>query len=1001
MLLRLLVVITVCAAGIAYAGTEPNLKQFLRYYSSHSQSFTGLEGRPSKDVKNLLPIDRQKAFLKLGSYYLNLVIKQDSKATRKNLRTASRNSCVVACDETYSKAIRKNLRTASRNSCVVACDEIYSKATRKNLRTAVGYLRRAIKLNGEQDTKSKAMLHLAMSQSLLGNDNAVFYYRRLQKFSRNEVVLYATLAHAEHLYSKKKYRQAARLYKKSVAYRQHPSYPYSVYKLAWLYNNLSQNGYDQYHQKAIDSLKLLVRLTAKDSVYVSLQHDALRALTSIWSNSPDGSLMAKSYFNATKHRQYYYLTLENIARKFVKKKQFKQAVDAYKNLLSEALNAVESPRYLHAMLDLLRERKHYQDMAFYLRKAGKIYFSKKSSWQSVNKSNPQRIYWMNYVEDMIYKIGKDFYALGTQTANIGMYTHARNALLEYLKISHNNKNLMHAKFLLAEILFEFKYYDQATTYYHDVLMDHALDQELANLAGISAVKSLKKIIHEQLSLHDSDESTRIATEKQLKKVILAYLDIFTNQHERGLLLEVARIELKHRNFHQAEQHLQTLIAKYSKSKETAVALSEHLLVLEKEQRWQAIIAWVDEHLKQQKNLMPDEVQGLVDAKYKLARLNHGLNLHEDKKHTQAAPWLREYQKLFPDDEYADHVLLLAGKNFRQAGDIESAIAMYKKLIENYPTSAWHHKAVKDLALINENTGNFEAAAEYFYVFGRGKHQDSLQALEKSMRLFAYLHLHAKAESVAKHIVENYQSLSSSFYRQLSDLYFKMGEYDQVWRLYKERLIYTREPINSELIDVLQSKGEFDKIALMEKNLSQRSLTQDERHLLAKIKFTRIQNLVDEFLLLELSNFSDPDREIKSMQNKMLTIVSALTEVINVGDTDYKIKSLYTLGELYRGFSNIISHSLTLSDERDSGRTKAEKTALLLMEEAGKYYQASYTQAVSSKQFNASFLQAYDRMSRIDPNKYPANLEKSSEPLYFAHDFYLHKPISALLNYSAY
>lgn len=954
MLLRLLVVITVCAAGIAYADTEPNLNKFLRYYSSHSKAFADLEGLPSKEVKNLLPIDRQKAFLKLGSYYLNLVIKQDSKATRKNLRTA------------------------------------------------VGYLRRAIKLNGEQDTKSKAMLHLAMSQSLLGNDNAIFYYRRLQKFSRNEVVLYATLAHAEHLYSKKNYRQAARLYKKSVAYRQHPSYPYSVYKLAWLYNNLSQNGYDQYHQKAIDSLKLLVRLTAKDSMYVSLQHDALRALTAIWSNSPDGSLMAKSYFNAAKHRQYYYLTLENIARKFVKKKQFKQAVDAYKNLLSEALNAVESPRYLHAMLDLLREAKHYQDMTFYLRKAGKIYFSKKSSWQSVNKSNPQRIYWMNYVEDMIYKIGKDFYAFGTQTANIGMYTHARNTLLEYLKISHNNKNLMHAKFLLAEILFEFKYYDQATTYYYDVLMDHALDQELANLAGISAVKSLKKIIHEQLNvLHDSDESTRIATEKQLKKVILAYLNIFTNQHERGLLLEVARIELKHRNFHQAEQHLKTLIAKYSKSKETAVGLSEHLLALEKKQRWQAIIAWVDQHLKQQRSLMPDEVKGLVDAKYKLARLNHGLNLHEDKKHTQAAPWLQEYQKLFPDDEYADHVLLLAGKNFRQAGDIELATAMYKKLIENYPTSAWHHKAVKALALINENTGNFEAAAEYFYIFGRGKHQDSLQALEKSMRLFTYLHLHDKAESVAKHIVENYQSLSSSFYRQLSDLYFKMGEYDQVWRLYEERLVYTREPINSELIDVLQSKGEFDKIAFMEKNLSQRSLTQKERHLLAKIKFTRIQDLVDEFLLLELSNFSDPDREIKSLQSKMLTIVAALTEVINVGDADYKTKSLYTLGELYRGFSNIISHSLTLSDERDSGRTKAEKTALLLMEEAGKYYQASYTQAVSSKQFNASFLQAYDRMSRIDPNKYPANLEKSSEPLYFAHDFYLHKPISALLNYSAY
>ncbi|MDE3269827.1 MAG: hypothetical protein OYH77_06050 [Pseudomonadota bacterium] len=959
MFLRLLLVATVYTAGIAYADTEPDFKKFLHYYASHSKIFAGLDSKPST-AKNLLPLDRQQSLLKLGLYHLNRAIKQEGE----------------------------------------------HKHLRRSLRAAAGYLQQAMEVSGEQDIKAQAVLHLAITQTLLGNDTARYYYRMAHKLARSELRYYVNLAYAEHLYAQQQYRQAERRYKKSVAYRQHPSYPYSVYKLAWLYNHLSHTGYDNYHQKAVNSLKLLVSITAKDSRFISLQHDALRALAMIWSNSPDGALIAKSYFTTAKHKQYYYLTLENSARKFVNAKRLQQAVDAYKTLLSEGLDSIESPRYLQAMLDLLRQNKRYHDMIFYLRRAEKIYFSKNSSWQAANVSHPQRIYWMNYVEDMIYKVGKDFYALGTQMSDISMYTHARHALLEYLKISHNDKNLMHAKFLLAEILFEFKYYDQAATYYYDVLSAHTLDQELAKLAGISAIKSLKRVIYEQLNmLHDSEDSTRVATEQQLKKIILSYLNLFTDQHERGLLLDVARLELKHHNFNQAAQHLKALTVRHGKSLATATGLSEYLLALEGGKRWQEIIAWVDEQDKKQIQSMPAAVQQLVADKYKLARLNHGLNLHKDKKHRQAAVWLREYQRLFPADDHADYVTLLAADNFYQVGDINAALAMYGMLVTDYPNSASYAKAVRSLAMISERIGDFATAAEHYYSLGKGGEQDALPLLEKAMQMFSNLHMYDKAATVAQLIVQKNQSLPAGFYRRLSDLYFKMGRYDDVWKLYRERLVYTRALFNPALIDVFKNRGDTDKIAFMAKTLTQREQTQgltgDEQHLLAKIKFLHSQILIERFMLLELSDLANPDDEIKALQSEVLKIVAATTAVVEVGDPHYKVKSLYALGELYQGFASMITHALALTGETgvesaggDNSRQQA--TALLLLEEASKYYQASYSQALASEQFNTDMLRAYDKLSQVNPNKYPETIEQYSEPLYFAHDFYVHKPIAGLM-----
>ena len=90
-----------------------------------------------------------------------------------------------------------------------------AKVSRRDLISAANALRQVLKVRGSQALARRATMQLALTLSRLGNDNALFYYRKLlQQAHKDRANPYVHLARAEHLFAAGKYDQAEKYYQR-------------------------------------------------------------------------------------------------------------------------------------------------------------------------------------------------------------------------------------------------------------------------------------------------------------------------------------------------------------------------------------------------------------------------------------------------------------------------------------------------------------------------------------------------------------------------------------------------------------------------------------------------------------------------------------------------------------------------------------------------------------------------------------------------------------------
>ena len=951
--------------GVLYANiAEPNLEKFNDYLNKNTELAEEIiDKKLANSIKYVLrsaklpPHKRQNLLIKLGKSYLQ----QTSQAQH--------------ADTNFTNKVSM------------------SKEMRKNLFSAANAFRKAVNLRGTRRAKNKAMFYLALTLSRLGSDNATFYYKELKKYATDHQLLpYVNLSYAEHLYAKGKYRQAEKLYMSAVGHQEHPAYPYSVYKLAYVYFHLAKHD-KTLMKKSISSLKLLVNLDYKQN----MQQDALTGLVDFWSEMQDTE-SAKKYFVSTNNDTYYFMTMEKLARKFLHEKKPNASIATYKQLVSSAIHLVDSPKYLHEMLNLLFRLKKYQTLVSYLQRIERTYFDKRSVWYVTNNTNMQKVYWQNYLDKMLYDYAKKFYELGTSLANSDMYKYARDILKTYLLIFPEDSNSLNAKFLLAEILYNFNYLEKAANYYSAVALTGERSEPLVKLAGMSAVRALEKLATQ----HNDDKVGSREIEKQLKQAMATYISLFPNDVEtKGLLLASVQLELKHKQEKQAKHYLQMLIKSSPDSSEAEQAINKLLRVMVSNKQWQEIIAWADSNKEFRRSFNEATDKTIADT-YKLANLYFAMHLQNTKRYLLAAEQFDKYKTLFPKDKRLGEVLLSAGKNYFMAGKIKYAVDSYSFLLDKFPQSKQTVEALILLAQIEEKLGDFEKAAHYYLEFSKRQKESKFnyQALAKAMRYYFYLGKYKKAIAVADYIQSVFRSLPDTFYAELAKIYLQDEQYDKVWGIYKNLLVYTHAQIEDVFLDVLQGLEQHDNIKYVEDRLSTRDTTDYEKRLLAKIKFNRLHVLSQAFLLQDIRTAKTIDKEIRDRQSKLLRLVSAFDEVIKIGNAEYQAMSFYRLGELHEGFADMILQVPTLYEatqqEINTHQSKLEKVSFPMKNEAFKYYLASYQKSQSAKIFNDYLLKAYKKISKSAPERYPVLLEKTDAPMYLTHKFYLNKSTRVLL-----
>ncbi|MFY7930468.1 MAG: hypothetical protein ACOVS5_16460, partial [Oligoflexus sp.] len=82
---------------------------------------------------------------------------------------------------------------------------------------------------------------------------------------------------------------------------------------------------------------------------------------------------------------------------------------------------------------------------------------------------------------------------------------------------------------------------------------------------------------------------------------------------------------------------------------------------------------------------------------------------------------------------------------------------------------------------------------------------------------------------------------------------------------------------------------------------------------------------------------------------------------------------------------------------DQYRSSIEKVAFPLRDEANKFFETAYKRSQEVQTFTEWTRRAYEKMVEIQPDKFPAVVEKTTSPTYMSHSMIWDESVSDLAN----
>ncbi len=879
-----------------------------------------------------------------------------------------------------------------------------TKLPRRTLVSAANALRRAVKMRGSRVLARKATLQLALTLSRLGNDNAHFYYRKLlQQMNNSSIIPYVHLAQAEHLFAAGKYGSAQKHYRKAMMPRKHSAYPFASYKLGWNYFYL-RNKERKYLPRAIKTFKKSITMTrnSKHPALLALHKDAVSDLAHIWSELKDINA-AKKFFIALNKKQAWYFTLQRTAELYSAQNQKTAAIAVYKRLLKATAHLPEAPDHLQRLLALLFTSGEHQQLVSYIQKIPEYFVQKNSTWYLRHKEHAKTSQRLSALSESVWKYSRHLYELGTNPRYRDARKHARSTIQVYLQTFPERENYLQARFLLAEILYEFNYLERSAQHYLVISNRGERDEPLTKVAALNAIKSMRKLL---AAGDDFTKSESAHLKLKYKKTIDNYLHLFPEAIEsRNFLLTAARMELKLKNVDRAKKRLQTLLVTFPEGEEAEQAVRIALKLMAKSKDWHAVIAWVDGN----RNLHPhmtDNATKLLNDAYHRANYFLAQQLQKAGRYRAAAAQFLHYQKLFQEGKHADEALFLAGENYYRAGENDAAIDSHNLLVDNYPQSEFSREALLSLAHTHEQAGLFAVAARYYYTFGtrftNSKH--NYRALTKAMRYYFYQDLLHEAMQTADYIRKKFTAnLPQDFYTTLAAIHVKAGHHDKAWHIYRYLLDnprLTAVNFDLEFFSTLYDNGHEDRLRHAIEKLHVHARDGTFRGIIAALRFKLVLKPLHEFLVMAIDDSLHVDVIVKEKQRKLLQLVAEFEKIIKIGDPVWQTASLYKLGEMHENFATMIFNAPKLvgasQQEVDAYRSRMEKAAFPLRNEAYKYYHAAWRKAQQENVFSHWMLKSYAKITSMYPDKYPPLTEKINTPLYLTHKMHLSDSTGILL-----
>jgi len=626
--------------------------------------------------------------------------------------------------------------------------------------TAINYYRQVLAQFPTYRRIDEVMYYLGKAALKAGKANkdvqlqkeGVKYLNELvQQHPKSRFVANSYLALAEYFFETDNLFYAKTNYEKIIRNFPHnPMYNYALYKLGWVYFNLTE------FEKTIETFKKVVAKVGKGAI--EFREQALNDLVVTWAEVDNGWQDARDYFLKEIGEKKTYEKLDKMASLLVSKDRDLEAIALYKHLINHDKVNPKCTEYYDAIMEV---RRKIGDMADIETEINEItnFFDHKGAWYIANKGDAERteaaddlvstnlFYMANYYHRDAQKLEKERKPARDQ------YMKAAHYYKAFLDRFPNHKNAYKLRFYYAEILYDqVKDFKTAAAEYEKVVAedtkgeyveDAALGviysiEELMVQAGLRerATKGSVQVVKTKESkadmkakaakpiprtpLHPLEKRYIAAADKYVEVLSKALKDpAFRKKYpKRGKMIPeimfiAAQTFYRHGMFRDAVERLMVIFDLYPKHRMANIAVNTIIDAYARLKHWEKIEEWARKLIRERNFLVKTRAE--LEQMIAIAKTEHARDLTKQRRYDEAIRIQQEIVDEFgrKNKDLASKALYNIGVIHESARRFPQAVAAYEQVIKRYKGQDVAVQAQFDIGVLYENQTKFAEAAAAF------------------------------------------------------------------------------------------------------------------------------------------------------------------------------------------------------------------------------------------------------------------------------------------------
>ncbi len=952
---------------------------------------------------------------------------EDKNAAKRTKEAARlRNKTIASIEKLLKGKLDRNDRYQLQIRLADLLSEKYQVTSQRVfLNRAISVYRRIIKKFSRRKDLDRVYFALAFHLSLIGDKTYPLYHRRLiKRFPQSSFLPDSYLALGEYHFERHEVALAIKNYKKVIPFKNSKAYLFAIYKLGWCYFNLAAKDKKmerKNHQKSLAAFKLVVKQGKENGGVnqLNLRNEALMDMVFVYAETGD-TRGAWSYFQKIKEKDYFRKILMRLAWTHNRKGDYTAARGIYLRLLKEFPLHKDVHVVMEKIVTVSEKKKDFPGVLKYLKLFTHKY-SKKSAWYQKHQKDKEAIAGLEETKERLIRVwGKTFHLQGQDPKRVKQqkmyYGFAMDTYRLYLISFEPSNSYFEIKFLLAELLYSFEKYNEAAGHYLEVAASNY--QERVELSAKNAIFSFEKAFEKSKIKTPKLTTKALPIPTLLQKVVSScdrYLEVVKNDSVNDRMwakMKAARIYYTYSNFKEAFKRLQKVIDEHSSSKTAKTAARMILHVHHRDKNWAKLYQTAKEMMANTKLIKGGFQKELLQI-VKNSHFKMGEDLEGHKKYVKAADMFLSYFKDFNGDKFADRALFRASLNYEKAKDYAKSIHALSLLDKSFPKSKLHGDTLIRMGFLNESIMNFSKAAHYYERFAR-KYPSRKEAQNSLLNAAV---IHESLEKVEdsyrcyKHFIRLFPRVKEVEVRfSLVEHGIKLEEYKDA-KAHLKYIADRAEKIDDKILAMVQlwrvsshlGKENLSWLTKADKLFKQsqknHNLTNSAKEL-AAVKFESMDRILQAYFAINLKNPKMLGKDLDRKKYLMGQIKQKYSEIMDLGDPEYGVASLYQLGFTVQNMAESLSGAvapagLGKDDEREF-RSQLDQLIFPLEEESFVYYKTAFDKSMELGVYSLYQQKAYQALNKLDPAKYSQSEEMGYSLTFGLADFNQNEMIKDLI-----